>query len=79
MVDGEVFQVTQRPTRRGQGGRAWHPSGGPVTPPPAVLRAPGVFGENILLGNFLEFSEKVDFCTKIDTKGNSAENSISPC
>ena len=48
-------------------------------PPPAVLWAPGVFGENIILVNFLEFSVKVDFCKKIDTKGNSAENSVSPC
>ena len=44
-----------------------------------ILRAPGVFGENRILVNFWEFSAKVDFCTKIDTKGNSAENIVSPC
>ena len=60
-------------------GRAWPPSGGPVTPPPALLGALGIFRGNIILVNFLEFLGKVDFCTKIDIKGNSAENCVSPC
>ena len=50
-----------------------------MTPPPAVLRAPGFFGENIILMNFCEFSGKVDLCTKIDTKGNFVENNVSLC
>ena len=44
-----------------------------------ILRAPGVFGENRILMNFWEFSGKVDFCTKIDTKGSSTKNKVSPC
>ena len=61
------------------GGPRLAPLWWPSDPPLAVLLAPRVFGENIILLNFLEFAGKVDLCTKIDTKGISAENNVSSC
>ena len=60
-------------------GIAWPPFGGPVAPPLAVLRAPGVFGENRFWRISGNFPGKLISAQKIDTKGNSAENSVSPC
>ena len=78
-----IFSRKTPEARRAARGGPLGPQGVPAADPPrhgqGEATAPGVFRENIIFVIFSEFSRKVDFCTKIDTKGNSAENSVSPC